>query len=157
MKSQTKRGFGFGITSGIITTLGMIVGLHSSTHLKSVVLGGIIIIAIADSLSDAFSIHVSEEFENKSTHKESWQTAKSTFLSKLIFALSFIIPILLFPLKTAIIISIIWGLLLITLFNIYMAKKNNTSPKRLILEHLSITILVIIVTHLAGDWINSIF
>ncbi len=50
MKAQIRKGFGFGLTSGIITTLGLIVGLHSSTHSKLAVIGGVIIIAIADAL-----------------------------------------------------------------------------------------------------------
>jgi len=47
-----------------------------------------------------------------------------TLLSKFLIALSFIIPILLFNLKTAIIISIIWGLLIISLISLYIAKKD---------------------------------
>jgi len=59
IKHSLKTGFSFGLTSGIITTLGLIVGLNSSTRSKLVVLGGILIIAIADAFSDAFGIHVS--------------------------------------------------------------------------------------------------
>ena len=53
----------FGLTSGIITTLGLIVGLHSGTHSKLAVIGGILTIAMADAFSDALGIHVSEESE----------------------------------------------------------------------------------------------
>ena len=70
MNHSWKVGFSFGITSGIITTLGLMVGLNASTHSKLVVLGGILTIAIADSLSDAMSIHVTEESENKHSSKE---------------------------------------------------------------------------------------
>jgi hypothetical protein len=65
-----KVGFSFGLTSGIITTLGLMVGLSSGTHLKLAVIGGILTIAIADSFSDAMGIHVSEESENIHTTKE---------------------------------------------------------------------------------------
>ena len=47
MKRSVKAGFSFGLTSGVITTLGLMVGLHSSTHSKLVVIGGILTIAIA--------------------------------------------------------------------------------------------------------------
>ena len=59
MKHSFKVGFTFGVTSGIITTLGLIVGLHSGTHSKIIILGGIIVIAIADAFSDALGIHIS--------------------------------------------------------------------------------------------------
>ena len=65
MNHSIKTGFSFGLTSGIITTLGLIVGLNSGTGSKLVVLGGILTIAIADAFSDALGIHISEESENK--------------------------------------------------------------------------------------------
>ncbi|MBW2265656.1 MAG: hypothetical protein JRF28_05735, partial [Deltaproteobacteria bacterium] len=56
MKHALKTGLSFGLTSGTITTLGLMVGLHSGTHSKLVVLGGILTIAIADAFSDALGI-----------------------------------------------------------------------------------------------------
>ncbi|KKK69804.1 hypothetical protein LCGC14_2930360, partial [marine sediment metagenome] len=52
MKHTIKTGFSFGLTSGIITTLGLMVGLSSGTKSRLAVIGGVLIIAIADSLSD---------------------------------------------------------------------------------------------------------
>jgi len=39
MKHSLKTGFSFGLTSGIITTLGLMVGLHSGTHSRLAVMG----------------------------------------------------------------------------------------------------------------------
>jgi acid phosphatase family membrane protein YuiD len=60
MKDSLRTGISFGLTSAVITTLGLMVGLHSGTHSKIVVLAGILTIAIADAFSDALGIHVSE-------------------------------------------------------------------------------------------------
>ena len=84
MNHPIKKGFSFGLTSGIITTLGLIVGLHSGTHSKLVIIGGVLVIAVADALSDALGIHISEESENKHSPREVWESTISTFLSKLI-------------------------------------------------------------------------
>ena len=157
MKLSLKKGLGFGSTSGIITTLGLIVGLSSGTHLKSAVIGGILIIAIADSLSDAFGIHISEEAENKHTHREVWLSTLATLLSKFIFASLFIIPVLLFDLNIAVIVSIIWALFVIGLISYYLAKQQQKSFFKVITEHLSITILVIVLTHFVGRFISSVF
>ena len=59
MNRAVKTGISFGITSGIITTLGLMVGLANGTGSRLIVIGGILIIAIADSFSDALGIHVS--------------------------------------------------------------------------------------------------
>lgn len=135
----------------------MLVGLSSGTQLKHVVLSGILIVAISDAFSDALAMHVSEESGSKTTKtRETWESAISTFVFKLIFASSFIIPVLLFNLKTAVIVSIIWGLFLLTTFSYYISKKTNHSPLKLITEHVSIAILVIIITHFTGILIRNL-
>ena len=152
-----KVGFSFGVTSGIITTLGLMVGLHSGTQSKFVVIGGILIIAIADAFSDAFGIHVSEESENKHDSKEIWTSTIYTFLSKFLFALSFIIPVIFLDLTIAIVLSVIWGLLVLSILSLNIAKEQRKKPWKVILEHLTIALLVIIITHFVGDWIYSTF
>jgi len=158
MKTSIRKGLGFGLTSGIITTLGLIVGLNSGTHSKTIILGGILVIAVADAFSDALGIHISEESGRKTIKtKEIWESTISTFIFKLVFALSFIIPILFFQLKTAVIISIIWGLFLLAIFSFYIAKQKNLNPTKAIAEHLIIAILVIIITNFIGSFVNKIF
>src|SRR3989338_1222919 len=101
MKHSFKIGFGFGSTSGIITTLGLIIGLNSGTHSKITIIGGVLTIAIADSFSDALGIHISEESENVHTSKEIWMATFSTFFFKFAFALTFLVPLLILPITQA--------------------------------------------------------
>jgi VIT1/CCC1 family predicted Fe2+/Mn2+ transporter len=157
MKHSFKVGFSFGLTSGIITTLGLIVGLHSGTHSQLAVIGGILTIAVADAFSDALGIHISEESENKHTEKEIWQSTASTFLSKFVFASTFLIPIFLFELSTAIIVSVAWGLFLLSLFSFQIAKQQKKKAWKVVLEHLIIALIVVIITHYIGDWVSSTF
>lgn len=157
MKHPLKIGFSFGLTSGIITTLGLIVGLHSSTHSRLVIIGGILTIAIADAFSDALGIHVSEESEAKHTTKEIWQSTIATFLSKFVFAMTFVVPILLLSLTTAIVVSVVWGLSLLGVFSYYIAKEQKAKPWRAVLEHMLIGLVVIGITHYVGDWIGATF
>lgn len=58
-------GLSFGLTSGVITTLGLIVGLHAGTHSRMVVIGGILTVAVSDAMSDALGIHISEEAKKR--------------------------------------------------------------------------------------------
>ena len=157
MRHSIKTGLSFGLTSGIITTLGLMVGLYSSTHSKLVVIGGILTIAIADAFSDAFGIHFSEESENKHTTIEIWQSAISTFFSKFAIALTFIIPLLLLQLSIAVVVSVIWGFSVLAIFSFYIAKEQKAKPWRMITEHLIIAFVVIVITHYVGDWIGSTF
>ena len=67
MKEALTAGISFGLTSGVIKTMGLMVGLHSGTHSKLVVLGGILAIAIADAFSDALG-YISPR-NQKRTHR----------------------------------------------------------------------------------------
>jgi vacuolar iron transporter family protein len=152
MHIAIRKGLGFGLTSGIITTLGLIVGLNSGTHSKIVIIGGILVIAVADSFSDALGIHISEEAGSKTTtQREVWESTISTFLFKFIFALTFIIPMMLFSLNMAIIVSIAWGFFLLGFFSVYIAKKQKMNPYKSAAEHLIIATIVIIATHFVGE------
>jgi len=157
MKHSLRVGFSFGLTSGIITTLGLMVGLNSSTNSRLVVVGGILTIAIADAFSDSMGIHVSQESANRHTVKEVWESTLFTFLCKFVFSAIFIVPVLLLELKAAIIISVIIGLYLLFLISLDLARKQNIKPWKVIGEHLTIAIVVIVLTHYIGYWISLIF
>lgn len=156
MKDSLRTGISFGLTSAVITTLGLMVGLQSGTHSKIVVLAGILTIAIADAFSDALGIHVSEEAESKHTTRQIWAATISTFLAKFLFAMSFVLPVILFTLSTAIIISLIWGLSILSLLSYIIAKNQSEPPWKIVAEHLLISIVVIGITHWVGDWLGKL-
>lgn len=157
MKPSIKTGLAFGLTSGVITTLGVIIGLNAATTSRLAIIAGILTVAISDAFSDALGIHISQEASSNNSHKQVWEATISTFAAKLLVALTFLIPVLIFPLQTAIIADLIWGLILITTFNYYLAKSRNESPAKVIAEHLGITVLVIAITHYAGKLIAIYF
>jgi VIT1/CCC1 family predicted Fe2+/Mn2+ transporter len=159
MNHPFKIGFYFGLTSGIITTLGLIVGLHSGTHSPLAVIGGVLTIAIADAFSDALGIHISQESECHHTTREIWESTLSTFLSKLFFALTFLVPLFLFPnsFTNAIIASVIWGLIALAVISLKVANYKKEEPWRVILEHVVIALVVIAITHYVGDLISLTF
>jgi len=156
VKRSIKKGFGFGLTSGVITTLGMMVGLNASTHSKLAVIGGIIAIAIADAFSDAMGIHIAEESENRHSTREIWEATFSTWASKFVVALTFVVPVLVFKLDGAIAVSVIWGLSLIIIFSYHMARRQAVKPHIVVLEHVAIVVLVIVITHYVGKWIAAL-
>ena len=157
MKEAVKVGISFGVTSGVITTLGVMMGLGVGTGVRSAVIGGILTVAIADAFSDAFGIHISQESSKRNGKKSVWQATFHTFFTKLIVALTFLIPVLFFELSLAITINLIWGLFLLTAFNYLLAKVKKESPFEIIKEHLSIAALVIVVTYFVGKLIAIYF
>jgi VIT1/CCC1 family predicted Fe2+/Mn2+ transporter len=157
MKESIKKGLGFGLTSGVITTLGMMVGLNASTGSRTAVLGGIIAIAIADAFSDAVGMHISEEAQDHHSTREVWEATFSTLLSKFLFALTFVVPVLVFQLSTAIFVSVCWGASLVVIFSWHLARVQDSKIYRVVLEHVAIVGLVIIITHYVGRWIATLY
>jgi VIT1/CCC1 family predicted Fe2+/Mn2+ transporter len=137
--------------------MGLMVGLHSGTHSKLAVIGGILTIAIADAFSDALGIHISEESENVHTSKEIWEATVVTFLSKFFFALTFVVPVLFLSLNHAILTGVIWGLFVLGFSSFVMAKSQNRRVYPIVLEHILIAIIVVIVSHYVGNIISMFF
>ena len=157
MEHSIKIGISFGLTSGIITTLGLMVGLYTSTGSRLAVVGGILVIAIADALSDAFGVHVAEESENVHTEKEIWAATISTFLCKFLVASTFVIPVLLFSLAVSVLVSIVWGVLLLSILSLYIGYEQENETWKIVLEHLTIATVVLIITFYTGKGVEVLF
>jgi VIT1/CCC1 family predicted Fe2+/Mn2+ transporter len=155
MNTSWKTGISFGLTSGVITTLGLMVSLHSGTHSRAIVIGGILTIAVADAMSDALGIHVSEESKNSGPTRQIWEATVATFVAKFVIAGTFVVPVAVGPLDRAIIISIVWGLFLLTALSFFIARAQAIAPWKVIGEHLLIALFVVVITHAVGDWVKG--
>ncbi len=150
----------FGVTSGVITALGMIVGLHQATSSRLAVFAGIVVMAIADGMADAAGFHLVEEAEvengkPKHTSTEIWMTTFYTFLAVCGFILTFAFPVLILELKMAILADIAWGLVLLILLNYYIAQFKKEDPVSLIIGHVSLAVFVVVVSYVAGNLIAA--
>ncbi len=157
MRESLKAGLNFGMTSGVITTLGLMVGLHSGTRSELAVIGGIVTIAVADSLSDAMGVHVSKEAEGVHSDREVWLATAATFLAKLVIASTFVVPVLLLDLGAAIAAGLGWGAILIGVLSWIIARSQGADPKWVILEHMTVGVVVVVITHVFGDWVGWYF
>lgn len=106
IKNSIKIWINFSAISSVITTLWLMIWLAFGSESRIIVIWWILTIAIADALSDALWIHVSEELKNQNS-KDVRLSTIITFFAKFLFATSFIIPLLLLSLHTAILVSMI--------------------------------------------------
>ena len=153
----TRTGVFFGATSGVITTVGLIAGLYAGTESVVAVLGGILVIAVADAMSDALGIHLAQEADPDSTSEHIWSATLSTFFTKLVVAMTFAVPLMWLPLQTAVIVSIGWGLIVIALLSWFLARAQQNAVLPVVLEHLGIAIAVIVISHYIGLWVHTAF
>lgn len=153
----TRTGLFFGATSGVITTLGLMVGLQAGTKSLTAVFGGVMVIAISDAMSDAMGIHLAQESDPDSTRSHIWAATLSTFVSKFVVAATFALPLLWLPLDQAVVVAIGWGLLIVSVMSYVLARLQEASVWRAIVEHVAIALAVVVVSHFVGVWVRSVF
>ena len=152
-----RMGLFFGATSGVITTIGLLTGLYAGTNSVTAVLGGILVIAVADAMSDALGIHLAEESDPDATTGHVWEATIWTFSTKFVVAASFAVPLLLMELQRAVYASIAWGMLVITGLSILIARAQQQRALPVIAEHLGIAVLVVVLSHFIGAWVGARF
>lgn len=156
MLKGLKTGFSFGLASAVITTLGLMVGLAASTQSKLVIIGGIIMIAVADSFADSLGIHIAKESEGNFSNKQVWQATFSTLLFKMFFSSSFLIPVIFLPIYPAIYISLVWGAFILIFQSFKLAKENKSNIVKVIIEHLAIAVFVVVLNFYLGGLISHL-
>jgi VIT1/CCC1 family predicted Fe2+/Mn2+ transporter len=156
MKKINLQKYIFGATSAIITNLAIVTGMHSSTNAKTSIIGSLMVIALADNISDSLGIHIYQETEDIQK-KEVWIGTFTNFFARLLVSFGFIMIVLLLPIEMAVTVSVIYGLLTLALFSYIIAKMKRLNPVAAIFEHIVIATIVIIISNYLGTWIITRF
>tara|TARA_Y100000310_G_C20551832_1_gene748475 strand:+ start:43 stop:1083 length:1041 start_codon:yes stop_codon:yes gene_type:complete len=146
--------FAFGISSAVLTTIGIIMGMNSATSSLIAVVSGIAVVATADSLSDAIGMYASKKSERGISATTAFRSALNVFLGKAIFSATFIIPFMVFSFSNAISASIIWGLLLLTFVNIQIAFIQEENIPLVVTKNLFVAIIVMALSYFVGKGIS---
>jgi len=148
--------FSFGATSAIITCLAFIIGLGKSVNPKLTIIGSLLVIAIADNISDSLGIHIYQESDLKKSEVIRVSTFFN-FITRFFVIFIFILFVLFLPLLYASILSIIWGISLLIVLSYYIAREQKVNPYKAIIEHVTIAVVVIIVSNYLSEWILNVF
>ena len=143
-----------GATAGIITSIGLVAGLNHGEHAKTSIIAGLLIIAVADNISDSLGIHIYKEAE-RASQKEINSSTFGNFIARLFLVITFIGIVWFLPPRTAFIVSSIWGLLLLSVLSYLIAKVRNRKPFKEIVAHLLVALAVIIGSRFLGYLISN--
>lgn len=150
MKDLTR--FAFGATAAIMTSMALIVGLGSANAGKAGIVGGLLIIAIADNLSDTLGIHIYEECRVETTNAV--RTSVSNYVTRLLVAISFVVLVLVLPLGPARWASVAWGVVLLSVLTYRIAKSRSVRPVPEIAKHLALAATVVVLSGVIGEVIR---
>lgn len=149
--------FTFGSTSAIITNISLVVGLGTTDVPKMGIIGGLLIIGIADNISDSLGIHIYKESESGGL-RESFISTVTNFLSRLLISLTFILIVYFLPFWLAERIAVAWGVLLLGVMSYLIARCNkDPRPALEIAKHLAIAVVVVAASKYVGRLIHGSF
>jgi len=97
----------FGSISGVITSLGVILGMYGANLQTHPIIISLISIGLSDSVSDALGIYYGVNVKSETSIAK--RQAFFTFVSKLILPLMMIIPFIIVNKDLAVVINIIFG------------------------------------------------
>jgi len=155
-RSARPHQYSFGATSAIITNLALITGLDAASNAKIEILAGLLVIAVADNLSDALGIHIHQETEFAKA-SEVWFSTFTNFSARLLISAVFILFVVIMPLQTAVVCSLVYGFAVLTIISVIVAHEKGRNIYLLVFEHVLIAVFVVIASHKLGHWIVSKF
>jgi len=148
--------FSFGGTSGIITNMAIIIGLNTLANAKISIIGSLLVVALADNISDTLGIHIYQESEGL-TRKEVWISSSTNFLSRFLVSMGFIFIVYFLPINFAATVSIIYGLLVLSIISYLISKRKKVNPWLAIFEHIIIALIVMFLSHYFSGFIINLF
>lgn len=119
--------FSFGATSAIVTSLAFIVGLSKNVNSKLFIIGSLLVIAIADNISDSLGIHIYQESELKEPKVVRVSTI-SNFLIRFLVVIIFVLLAAFLPITYSVIVSLVYGISLLVVLSYLIAKEQRVNP-----------------------------
>jgi len=145
--------FAYGASSAIMTGLAIIVGLSGTFNAVFNIVTALLIIAIADNVSDAFGIHLQEESQ-KLAPKDVGVTTAYNFLARLITTAFLILFVIILPMTLAVIASIIYGFAILIILSYNIAKIQKVNPYKSVIKHLLLAIAIMIASFILRELIS---
>jgi VIT1/CCC1 family predicted Fe2+/Mn2+ transporter len=157
MKNIDLSKFSFGITAAITTSLAIIIGLGPTHNPKIYIISTLLVLAIADNLTDSLGIHIYRESQCIGEERDTILNTISNFLTRLTIMIILIIFVYLLPMQYAILASVIVGLSLLIVLSYLIAIRQKKNPYKAVLEHIGIVVVVIIISYFLGQIITNYF
>ena len=148
------RRLSYGGAAGIITSMALINGFVAAAASKATIITSLLIVAIADNLTDSLSMHIYQESERVSG-REAFRTTFANFATRVATALSFIVAVLLLPNSAAAWVCLGWGFALLSALSALLAKARGVSAASEIWKHCAVAAVVIVISRQLGVWITS--
>jgi len=144
----------FGAASAIVTSMGMIIGFGAASISKPTIIAGLLIVGLADNVTDSLSIHIYQESE-RLEQQAAFRATIGNFVTRLIISLSFVTLVFWFSTTNMLLACLIWGVLLLVALTWFVAKNRNANVLTEVLKHLAVAAAVIAASLATGTFIST--
>jgi VIT1/CCC1 family predicted Fe2+/Mn2+ transporter len=146
--------YSYGSSAAIVTSVGLIAGFGATSMPKSAVVSGLLIIALADNISDSLSIHIYQESENLE-ERAAFRATITNFVARLLVALSFVGIVVASPERSVSVVAAGWGMFLLGALTYVLSRSRRVRVWREITRHTVVAVLVVLVSRMLGAWIAA--
>ncbi|MGB8277717.1 MAG: hypothetical protein WCF20_07285 [Methylovirgula sp.] len=144
----------FGAVSAIVTSVGLIIGFGAAEISKPTIIAGLLIVGLADNLTDSLSIHIYQESEKLEEHA-AFRATLCNFVTRVFVSMSFVLLVLTLSGAAVIMASLAWGILLLVSLTWLVARGRHANVPTEILKHLVVAAVVVAVSHAIGMLIRT--
>jgi VIT1/CCC1 family predicted Fe2+/Mn2+ transporter len=145
----------FGSPAAIVTSMALIVGLGAETVTRAAIVGSLLIIAVADNLTDSLSVHIYQESE-RLAQRQAFRTTLANYAARLGTALSFVALFIVLPPPVATYACVAWGFALLSGLTYLLARARNVKPFAEIIKHAGVAVAVILIGRVIGMAIRAL-
>ena len=148
-RPESLRRISFGGPAAIVSSVALIVGLDAAAADRTAIAGSLLILALADNLTDTLGVHIYQEAE-RLAQPEAFRTTVTNFLTRLLVSLSFVALVLTTRAPLRSYLCLVWGLLLLALLSYLVARARAASPAAVIARHCGVALIVIALSAAIG-------
>jgi len=146
----------FGGTAAVITSIGLVVGFVTASGSRTALVGSLLIVGLADNVTDSLSIHIYQESEGLESTRALHATVVN-FATRLLVTATFVLLAIAVPRSWLAPSAILWGVLLLGTLTRSLARQRQQSAGRELVLHLSVAGVVVVLSWAIGLVINSAF
>ena len=160
LDSDLRQGLIFGVSSGVITTSGLLAGLVQTPVSPIIVIVTIVSLAISDGISESYGLFISKKVEDPDDKGPGpVKSFLGLLFTKMAIVLSFLIPFL-FSRKLGYYKNmswpILWGLLIVTLLDYYASSLRNENMLPYLAQHYVVLFITLVLNIFFGRMINKL-
>jgi hypothetical protein len=128
--------------------MALIVDLGVATAAKAAIVGSLLVIGLADNLTDSLSVHIYQESE-RLAHGQALRTTAANYVARLTVTASFVALVLLPPAKTAAFAAVTRGVFLLSGLSYLLTKARQVGAIGETFKHTGVALGVIVMAGFA--------